>query len=280
MSGIEYSLFRAKFIIPQQTSLLHSQLKSSDYMKKTIISRPSFKPKDGMEWNIGNLNEFDDSRGYFAFGRSSTSSIAKFDANSGNFIEEEQRESPFTHCVYNSDIGILGIARKNELAPTTISIAHRLEILLSKAPIIIEHNISIEILPIPNPEGFIGEIKTAYKVSKFKATFKGPNPFDADAYFQKPSAVYIQAAGGTEGSTTIKGEDLNRDVLSEVARSTASTGNEASARIQKTITQKPITINLKGDPIKRRYDETEHNPEIVLMDLTNQYNRVRHAENN
>ena len=51
-----------------------------------------------------------------------------------------------------------------------------------------------------------------------------------------------------------------------------------SARIQKSKRQKAMTINLRGDPIKRKYDEEEHKPEIVLADLTNQYSRVRRSE--
>ncbi|WP_442775779.1 hypothetical protein [Sphaerotilus montanus] len=280
MAGIEYSLFRAKFIIPQQKSLFHGDLKSIDYMTLAIESKPTFQPKEGLKWHVGNLKKFESFRGYFAFGRSSASSIAKYDEYSGNFIEEEQEESPFTHCVYDSRIGILGIARKTELAPTTTSIANRLGITLSTVEIITEHKIRIEILPIPDPEGFINTLQNSYRVYKFKANFKGPNPFDADTHFQKPSSVYISAAGGIEGSTTIKGDDLNRDVIIEVTRSTASTGNEASARVQKNIGQKAININLKGDPVKRRYDEIDHVPEIVLNDLINQYNRVRHAEVN
>jgi hypothetical protein len=73
---------------------------------------------------------------------------------------------------------------------------------------------------------------------------------------------------------------LNRSVLGEVTRSTAATGNEASARIQKSKRQKPMTINLKGDPIKRKYDEEDHKPELVLADLENQYSRVRRREDN
>lgn len=280
MAGIEYSLFRAKFIIPQQKSLFHGDLKSIDYMTLAIESKPTFQPKEGLKWHVGNLKKFESFRGYFAFGRSSASSIAKYDEYSGNFIEEEQEESPFTHCVYDSRIGILGIARKTELAPTTTSIANRLGITLSTVEVITEHKIRVEILPIPDPEGFINTLQNSYRVYKFKANFKGPNPFDADAHFQKPSSVYISAAGGIEGSTTIKGEDLNRNVIIEVTRSTASTGNEASARVQKNIGQKAININLKGDPVKRRYDEIDHVPEIVLNDLINQYNRVRHAEVN
>lgn len=280
MASIEYSLFRAKFIISQQKSLFYGDLKPANYMMRAIEAKPTFQPREGLRWHVGNLKKFDNFRGYFAFGRSSASSIAKFDEYSGNFIEEEQEESPFTHCVYDAEIGIIGIARKTELAPTTISIANRLGVTLSRVEIIAEHKIRVEILPIPDPEGFIKTIQNSYKVFKFKANFKGPNPFDADAHFQKPSAVYISAAGGTEGSTTIKGEDLNRDVIVEVTRSTAATGNEASARVQKNIGQKAININLKGDPVKRRYDEVDHVPEIVLKDLINQYNRVRHAEVN
>jgi hypothetical protein len=66
--------------------------------------------------------------------------------------------------------------------------------------------------------------------------------------------------------------------LEAVTRSTAATGNDASARVAKTNAQKAITINLKGDPVKRRYDEDEHVPETVLTDLTNLYRRVRHDE--
>ncbi len=280
MSVIEYNLFRAKFIIPNQSNIFGEYLSSSEYMKESIVSKPSFQQKEGSEWHIGNLKEFTNFSGYFAFGRSSKSSIARFDEYSGNFIEEEQEESPFTHCVYDTSIGIFGIARKNELAQNITSVANKLAIVLSQSNIITNHKIKVEVLPIPDPDGFIEAIQNSYKVFKFKATFKGPNPFDADAFFQKPSAVYISTAGGIEGSTTIKGDDLNRDVISEVTRSTASTGNQASARIQKTQKQKPININLKGDPIKRRYDEKSHAPEIVLNDLINQYKKVRHAENN
>ncbi|MGQ3096252.1 MAG: hypothetical protein ACT6RP_22570, partial [Roseateles sp.] len=179
---------------------------------------------------------------------------------------------------FDASIGLLGIAKKPNLSQTTKGIANRIEQLLSLASIVQENRISVEVQPIPDPEGFLKSLDSAHKVFSFSATFRGPNPFDADEYFQRPLAVYLSAANGQKGKTTINGEDLNREVLGEVTRSTAATGNEASARIQKTKRQKAITINLKGDPIKRRYDEDEHHPEIVLNDLTNQYARVRRNE--
>ena len=97
-----------------------------------------------------------------------------------------------------------------------------------------------------------------------------------DTYFQKPLSVYLSAAKGDKGKAAIQGQNLDRDVISEVARSTAATGNSASARITKAKNHKPTTINLEGDPVKRRYEEAFHDPEKVLQDLTNLYNAIRH----
>jgi len=221
---------------------------------------------------------FNESNGYFAAGRTTISTIEKFDEESSNFIEEELEESPYTHCVFDAAIGFIGIAKKRNLSQTAKGIATRLEQLLSLASIVKNNNVIVEIRPIPDPDSFLKAISTAFKVFRFSATFRGPNPFDADEHFQKPLSVYLNAADGTNGKATISGADLNRQVLQEVTRSTAATGNEASARIQKSRRQKPITVNLRGDPVKRKYDEDEHQPEVVLADLTSQYHRVRNDE--
>ena len=180
---------------------------------------------------------------------------------SGNFVVEELEESPYTHCVFDARIGIIGIARKASLAPAAKGIAARIEQLLSMSRVITENGISVEIVPIPDPEGFLSLLASAYRVTRFTATFRGPNPFDADEHFQKPLSVYLSAANGEMGKAQIQGEDLNRGVLQDVTRSTAATGNVASAMIMKNQHQKPITINLNGDPVKRNYDEYDHMPE-------------------
>lgn len=278
MPAIEYHLFRVKFIRPAQTSFLHEDLTPGQVLLEAVGEKPSVEARAGYEWHIGNVRKFSETTGYFAVGRTTTSTIEKFDASSGNFIEEELEESPYTHCVFDASIGIIGIARKSQLSPTTKGIANRLEQLFTAAPVVSRNNITVEVRPIPDPEGFLKAIDSAFRVFRFSATFGGPNPFDADEYFQKPLSVYLSAANGAKGKTTINGEDLNREVLTEVTRSSAATGNEASARIQKTRKQKPVTINLRGDPIKRRYDEGEQHPEVVLTDLTSQYQRVRRNE--
>lgn len=278
MASIEYSLFRAKFIKPRQKSLLDENLTPRQLFLQAIEERPSAELRKGYTWHIGNIQYFSESSGYFAVGRTTNSTIEKFDEISGNFIEEELEESPYTHCVFDSNIGFIGIAKKPTLTQTAKGVAARVEELLSIAEIIKRNGITVEIVPIPDPEGFLKLLRSAYRVFRFSATFRGPNPFDADEYFQKPLAVYLSAAGGEKGKTQIQGDDLNRDVLQSVTRSTAATGNEASARIMKIKSQKPITINLKGDPLKRRYDEETHHPEAVLAELTELYHKVRNDQ--
>ncbi len=278
MPIIEYSLFRVKFIKPSQKSLFNENITPRELLKSAVLQRPSAELRKGYHWHIGNVNFFNEVRGYFAIGRTTVSSIEKFDEGSGNFVEEETEESPYTHCVFDASIGFIGLAKKPIISQTTKGIARRLQQLISQTDGVVENNIAVEILPIPDPDGFLKAISQAYRIYSYTATFRGPNPFDADEHFQKPLAVYLSAANGHKGKTTISGEDLSRDVLTEVTRSTAATGNEASARIQKTKRQKATTINLRGDPIKRSYDDREHHPEIVLNDLENMYMRVRHNE--
>ncbi len=275
MPSIEYNLFRAKFIKPSQSSLFQDDLTPSLMFLRAVEERPSSELRTGYLWHIGNIRLFSADTGYFAIGRTTKATIEKFDETSGDFLEEELETSPYTHCVFNAQIGLIGIARKATLAQTTKGIANRIKQLLSSSPVIADSQVSVEIVPIPDPEDFLASLNDAYAVSKFSATFRGPNPFDADEHFQKPLSVYLSSANGEKGKAQIQGEDLNREVLQAVTRSTAATGNEASARIRKTKSQKSTTINLRGDPIKRRYDEEEHKPNEVLKDLTTIYYQVR-----
>lgn len=278
MSSVEYSLFRVKFIRPQQSSFLYDGRTPQELFLASIFERPSAELRSGYDWHIGNIQMFSAVTGYFAVGRTTTSTIEKFDEITGDFLEEETEESPYTHCVFDASIGFIGVAKKPNLSQTTKGIAARIEQLLSRTTAVQENAIEVQIRPIPDPEGFLKALDSAYRVFSFTATFRGPNPFDADEYFQRPLAVYLSAANGAKGRTTINGDDLNREVLQEVTRSTAATGNEASARVQKSKRQKAVTVNLKGDPLKRKYSEEEHNPRQVLEDLSGLYRKVRTDE--
>lgn len=278
MAIVEYSLFRVKFVRPRQSSLLEYPVTPLQVFIASLNERPESEVKPGYRWHIGNVQMFSPSSGYFAIGRTTKSTYDKFDEDTGNFVEDELETSPYTHCVFDASIGFVGIAKKTSLAPTTNGVARRIEELLSYTKEVRDNSISVEIAAIPDPDGFLRELRTAFAVTQFTATFHGPNPFDADELFQKPLAIYLSEAEGKKGKTQIQGTDLNREVLQSVTRSTAATGNEASAKILKSKGSRPVRIYLGGSTIGTSYEEDQHNPEFVLTDLQSLYQGVRDNE--
>jgi hypothetical protein len=279
MAAVEYSLFRAKFIKSSQERLGFDPVPSSaELFRASIEERPAAELRKGQMWRIGNLEYFSDETGYFAVGRTTESTFEKYDEGSHEFVEEELTTSPYTHCVFDIRIGLLGIAKKTSLARTPRAMSRRLEELLSHSKVVQQYEITVEILPIPDPGGFLRALLSAHRVTHYTATFRGPNPLDADEYFQKPLSAIAGLTRGQKGKTHISGVDLDAQVLADITRSTAATGNEASARIRKTKNQKPITIHLSGDAVKRTYDEATHRPQDAINDLTDMYKRVKDHE--
>ncbi|WP_372719241.1 hypothetical protein [Novipirellula sp.] len=276
MATIEYSLFRVKMIRPIQTSFLHDKIKPRDIFENALRERPSSEIHPGRIWHIGNIKEIGGEAGYFAFGRTTKTTNTKFDETTGNFIEEDFETSPYTHVVFDASIGFVGIAHNRRLSRNVTGIARKLQQVLQGTEIALANDVEVLVSPISDPDGFLKTISSAYRVLRFTAHFTGPNPFDADEFFQRPLSVYASSANATKGKAQIDGDNLNKEVITEVARSTAATGNRATAQVKKSKTQAPVTIGLTGDPVKRRFDEVSHDPAEVLKELTVLYNEVRH----
>ena len=274
MATIDYSLFRVKFVLPPQQSWLHYPISPRDIFLSSLRGRGDSQVRQGYTWHIGNVRFFSPTSGYFAIGRTTRSTIEKYDTVTGDFVEEELETSPYTHCVFDADIGFIGIARKPSLSPTPSGIARRIEDLLSQTKEVRDNDIRVEIAPIPDPESFLKDIREAFAVLQFTATFHGPNPFDADEYFQKPLSGLLAAADGKKGRTQIEGDDLNRDVVESITKSTAATGNEASARIKRKRNARTTKIHLKGNNVGTVYEEESHTPQKALADLQSMYQRV------
>lgn len=275
MRSVEYSLFRAKFIRPQQTDIEHTDITPQELFLRSIAEKPSCEIRSGHMWHIGNIEHFSEEKGYFAAGRTTRTTLERYDEDTKDFQEEELETSPYTHCVFDAGIGFLGIAAKPRLAPTPKGIAAKIQSLLSQTEVVVQNEISVELSPIPDPEGFLSALSSAYRIARFKATFRGPNPFDADEHFQRPLSVYLAAANGTLGNAQISGEALDSNVLQKVSRSTAATGNSASARIEREQGERLTTISMKEEVAKRRYDDGDLDQAEVLRDLTALYRRVR-----
>lgn len=274
MGTREYHLYRAKFIKPSQLSLLAENQSSTDIFLKSIHDKPEYTLSSGSEWHIGNVKLFDDFSGSFAVGRTTKTTVEKFDKESGDFVDELDDSAPYTVVIFDANIGLIGIARKSKLAPNASSIARRIKDLFSTTKTAIDTGVEVRIDIIPDPEDFLDKLRGAYSIRKFRATFTGPNPVDADELFQKPLSVYAQSMGATSGTLEVIGEALNEEVAESVAKSTAATGNTASARVIISKGNKSRNIKMKGDAVVVSVEEESTNTE-VLERMHEEYTRVR-----
>lgn len=270
----EYHLYRAKFIKPAQIPLLGDNKSSSDLFLDSINDKPEHTLISGSEWHIGNIHLFNKNSGSFAVGRTTKKTVERFNKETGDFIDEIDDSGPYTTVVFDAKIGLLGIAKKSNLAPNASSIARRIKELLYATETIINSGVEVRLDVIPDPEDFLKKLKGAHSIRKFRATFTGPNPFDADELFQKPLSVYAQNMEATHGTLEVYGYNLNEEVAESVAKSTAATGNTASARVIEKKGNKAKNIKMKGDAVVVTVDQGASN-EDVLEKMQLEYMRVR-----
>ncbi|RMG40526.1 MAG: hypothetical protein D6732_03220 [Methanobacteriota archaeon] len=269
-------LFRVKVQKNAQGSLFGQDIEPRKIITKAISSKPSAELRKGYIWHIGNV-AFIDSEGLsFAAGRTTKKSKELYDDNEKNFLEVEDKESPFTYVYYDMKYGFFAIEPKSKLSPTVKGIANNIEKLLNRQDVVIDSGYRIEISEIWDPEGFLNDIHQAYAVVGFTVHFGKPNPFDVEADFHRPLERFLDETGGERGKATVQGQDLDRDRIEEVTRSVASTGNDASARIRMNEGQRPVTRHLKGDPVSIPIEDEERADRRTLLDkLRNAYIRVR-----
>lgn len=269
-----YHLYRVKFIKSFQLSLFSQDKSSSELFIDTINEKPALILTTGVEWHIGNIEYFDNHTGSFAVGKTTKKTVEKFDEVSGNFIDSVDDSGPYTTVVFDCSIGLLGISMKSQLAPKASTIARKIKKLFEQTRTAIESEIDIRVDFIPDPDDFIEKLKGAYSIKKFKATFTGPNPVDADELFQKPLSVYAQKMGAEKGTLEVQGNALDEEVAEIIAKSTAATGNTATALILRDEGSKAIHIKMKKTAIIVNVDE-DATPREALLQLQEQYVRVR-----
>ena len=87
MTIIEYHLYRAKFIKPAQQDMLLDDISSSALLKSCINEKPEISLKEDNVWHIGNIEYFDELTGSFAVGRTTQTTVERFDTTTGDFVE-------------------------------------------------------------------------------------------------------------------------------------------------------------------------------------------------
>jgi hypothetical protein len=161
----------------------------------------------------------------------------------------------------------LAIAYKPRLAPHTKTIAKQLEKLLNTRENLKRADVKVDIAPLNDPRDFLTHLKVAEVVQSFTAEISLPNPFDAHEDFEKPYQRFVRATEGYKGKAVVQGEDLNRNVISEVAQACAAAGNDASARMKDSKNSRFRTRRLKGRAVTLDYDERD--PEESQLSFLN-----------
>ena len=254
---------------------LFSENKSaSDLFIGSIKDKPELTLSTGSVWHVGNIEFLDSLNGSFAVGRTTKTTVEKYDKVSGDFVDEIDESGPYTRVIFDCRIGLLGVAKKSKLAPDANAVARKIKGLFEKTQTVIDSGVDVRVDFIPDPESFLEKLKSAYSITKFKAMFTGPNPTDADELFQKPLSVYAQEMGAEKGALEVQGKSLNENTAEKIAKSTAATGNTATARVILERGGKSVPIKMQGSAVVVAVDEDSSTSE-VLNHMREEYSRVR-----
>lgn len=273
---LHFTLFRIKVLFGPQGNLF-TRPDPQEILHGALVERPSQELRKGYTWHVGNLEQVDDDGFYFALGRTTTSTLTLWHDDRGEFEEVEFDDSPYTHAYIDTRMGIVALASKSRLSPTVEGIGRQLEKLLNASHRAAETESEFDISVIKDPEEFIELLRSAYSIERFTFTFTRPNPFDVNELIIRPMTRYVREAEGTEGSSTVKGKDLNSDTLEEVTRSAAATGDNATARLRTAEGGKLITRSLRANnTIFTSSKEDAVAKKLSLLDtLRSTYRRVR-----
>lgn len=272
---LEFQMFRIKVYPSMQGFLFEHPKTPSEILKDVILSLPSAELRKGMIWHIGNLSPIKEGGLYFRIGRTTKSTLEIYE--NGNFEEQEFETAPYTHVVLDIQLEVCAIAKKAKLSPKTTGIANQFVRLLNESIRARQIKASFEINEINDPTDFITHLRQAFSVSKFWVTFSRPNAFDVNEDFIKPTQKLLKDSNGEKGKTQLEGDNLNPEGLEDIARSAASTGNDAAAWLQTSDTSQKVRKRLKGNPIIVRQEDVadpEHKMKMLNL-IRENYKSVR-----
>jgi hypothetical protein len=152
----QFVLFRIKLISGLQGVLFDEAQSPATTITRLLRLKPSVELRQGYTWHIGNVEQVEGLGLSFALGRTTKSTVERYDEESQDFIEEDFETSPYTHALFDAEYQVLAIAHKQRLAQTVKTIANSLERLLNDVLNLgTPSNTRIEIAQINDPSSFL-----------------------------------------------------------------------------------------------------------------------------
>lgn len=248
-------------------------------ISEAILARPSSNVGRGSEWHIGRAEIIKDDGISFQMGRVQAAKSPQFDEKDHSFFEADTERAPFTWGVFDQKNQSCGILKRTGVSLSAREVSSKLEILLNSTNIPEEAGFRIVVDPIVDPEGFIEQLQSAHEVVKFSFTAEFENPFDVQALIQRPAEKFNEAVGGTRTKVEVEGESLDKEILEDLSRAVAATGDDAAASVRTTERAPSKRIYLKGTPLQEAVEmESASNPLQAMLKATRDaYNRLRNV---
>lgn len=269
----KFVLFRVKFTRDHQKDILDDGASPEAIFIQAINEKPLTKLNRGAEWKLSNIDQIGKNGGAFAVGRISQANTDRFDFQRDEFVEATDYQGPFSTIFFDRTLGVVAIEDKSKVNSNVGATANRLKDLLDSTQAVKRRKVRCEVDDIIDPEGFIQKLRNSNHVLKFRATFTGPNPTDVDAMFQRPLEVYASETKADKGIIEVTGSNLDKEVLVDITRSNAATGNTVTARIEtrgviETVPLKLVRANFSvTTPKDRRH---------IFNQMIERYDQVRH----
>lgn len=273
---LEFQLFRIK-VYPLQGILFEQPKSPFEILKQVIISLPFAEFRRGMVWHIGNVCGIEQDGLYLRLGRTTKSTIEIY--QDGNFTEQDFEMAPYTHVIVDIPLEVCAIAKKTKLSRTTTGTANCLIRLLntSERARQLGADAKFEISEINDPTDFVSHLHESFAISKFWVTFSRRNAWDTNKDFNKPMERLLDAMKGEKGKSEFQGTKLKPDTLEHLARSAASTGNDATAWLQLQSRGPKVKKSLRGNPVVVS-EEDVSSPEqrrSMLQRIREKYHNIR-----
>ena len=251
--------------------------KPGEIILSAIKEKPSQEIRRGQTWHIGNIQKVEDETVFFALGKVTKATHQFYDEKKRNFSEEALDEAPHTYVAIDLNLQVCAIAKRSKISPNVEAISHNLEKLLNASKEAKTCKLAFTLSDIPDPDEFLQLIRTAERITEFEISLSPPNPWDVDTQFHGPMEELVKAAEAEAGKCSVKGNDLNTNVIEDLTRSAASSGNKAKARIQSSKDAKPALKRLEGNQATVSADElvTDEDKQGLLSSIREMYRKVR-----
>lgn len=275
-----FHLLRVRCEPLKQASLFQMPRSPGEVIIDTIRATPTAVVGRGSEWHIGKPESVGANALGFKMGRTTAVSVPKYDVETHDFFESQVDSAPYTFGVFDQYTQACGILKKSGVSQVPAEISNKLEKLLNSTSIPEQAGYRAVVDPISDPEGFLEQLRSADTITKFSFTASFENPFDVDRLIQRPAEKFTGVVGGTRTKVEVEGESLNEEVLEELSRGVAATGEAASATVRSKGARRGKRIHLRGNPVLESV-ETEKTSiglyKSIHDAVLKSYNRVRNA---